>query len=87
MCTTSVFVEQNSNKRSYGLIDNKCKQRNRPITATSQTGPIASEPTPMDEGLEHAGEDMSHMQINTNQKDTHHIESKCASSLMKIVDW
>ena len=57
----SVFVEQNSNKRSYGLIDNKCQQRNRPITATSQTGPIASELTPMDELIKQAGEDMSGM--------------------------
>ena len=54
-----------------------CQQRNRPVTAKSQTGPI-------DEVIEYAGEDMSHMQIDTSQNDTHSKGSKCALSLMKI---
>ena len=43
---------------------------------------IASELTPMDEVIEHAGKDMSCMQINTNQNDTH--ISECVPTLMKI---
>ena len=56
-----------------------CWQKNRPVTAKLQTGPI-------NEVIEYAGEDMSHMQIDTGQNDTHSIGSKCALIPMKI-DW
>ena len=54
-----------------------CRQRNRPVTAKSQTGPI-------DKVIEYAGKDMSRMQIDTGQNDTHSEGSECALSPMKI---
>ena len=54
-----------------------CWQRNRPVTTKSQTGPI-------DKVIEYTGEDMSRMQIDASQNDTHSEGSECALSPMKI---
>lgn len=84
LCVVSVFAGRNCHGIAHSTIDYKYRQRNRAVTTTSQTGPIACDPTPMDDVIEHAGEDMSRMQIDTDRNDTHSIESERAPSPMKI---
>ena len=96
LCITPVFIMLNGKKSTYNIIDNDCPQRNkvaivaskqkrnRTVIATPKSKFTPSKPTPMDDVMEQASEDMSHMQIDDNQNNTYNVEH--APSQMKI-DW
>lgn len=71
-------------RRELTLIGNKCLQRDKAVATASQSKPIACGATPMDGAIYDASEEISDMEIETNQNHTYNTENERTPSPMKM---